>query len=162
MDFSIEEFKQLKEEMETWYAEIGKVYCPYFQEEIHFNRKGIEHLIFKDWNKIRLVDDQFIRFRHLKVVPEIIKSSRTVQGILLVRQFERVKKKDGKWQQILKMTAYYEFIAVMESHGSRIRAKVIIKQIEGGEKFFLSIIPFWGSDKLTGERILHSGNPRID
>ena len=57
--------------------------------------------------------------------------------------------------------AYYEFIAVMESHGSKVRFRIIVKQIEGAEKHFLSIIPHWGTDE-SGNRILHSGNPEED
>jgi hypothetical protein len=30
------------------------------------------------------------------------------------------------------------------------------------EKFFLSIIPFWGVNKNTGERIMYNGNPEVD
>lgn len=46
--------------------------------------------------------------------------------------------------------------------GANIRVKVIVKQIDGGEKFFLSIIPSRGLDKKTGDRILHTGNPEHD
>ena len=67
-----------------------------------------------------------------------------------------------EWQKILKLITYYEFIAVMESHGSKVRVKLIVKEIEGGEKFFYSLIPFWGTDKATGRRIIHSGNPEND
>ena len=70
-------------------------------------------------------------------------------------------RKDG-WIKVLKLITYYEFIAVVDSHGSKVRVKIIIKQIDKGEKFFLSIIPFWGVNKGTGERIMHSGNPEND
>jgi len=84
-----------------------------------------------------------------------------LQGVWTRQKFERVKKNDSTWQKILKLTTYFEFIAVMESHGSRIRVKVIAKQVNDGERYFLSIIPFWGTDK-HGERIMHSGNPEND
>lgn len=35
------------------------------------------------------------------------------------------------------------------------------QKIDGGEKFFLSIIPFWGLNK-KGERVMHSGDPEKD
>ncbi len=161
MEFSIEKFNLVKAEAEQFYNSQGEVYCPYFGEKIHFNSKGFEHLIFKEWNKTRTISDQYSRFRHLKLAPEIIKQSKTLQGIWTTQKLERVKKKDG-WQKILKLITYFEFIAVLESHGSKVRVKVIVKQIEGGEKFFLSIIPFWGVSKSSGDRILHSGNPEID
>ncbi len=163
MEFTPEKFNEIKHQAEDFYNKIETVCCPYFNnEKIHFNTKGWDHLIFKGWNRTRLVTDQFSRFRHIKLAPEVISHSKTVQGIWTTKKFERVKKKDGTWHQILKLTSYYEFIAVMDSHGSKIRVKVIVKQVDGGEKFFLSIIPFWGVDKNTGERILHSGNPEND
>lgn len=162
MEFSIDKFNEIKNSAEDLYNKIGEIYCPYFKEDIHFNTKGLDHLIFKSWNKTRPTEDQFSRFRHLNLAPEVIKNSKTLQGIWTTNKFERIKKKNGKWEQKLKLTTYYEFIAVLESHGSKVRIKVIVKQIEGGEKFFLSIIPFWGTNKNTGERIMYSGNPEND
>ncbi|MCX6738966.1 MAG: hypothetical protein NT098_02835 [Candidatus Parcubacteria bacterium] len=40
--------------------------------------------------------------------------------------------------------------------------KIIVKQIDGGEKHFWSIIPFWGMNQNTKERILHDGTPEED
>ena len=161
MDFTFEKFNKVKHEAECFYNKIGSVYSSYFKEEIHFNTKGLDHLIFKAWNKTRPISDQFSRLRHLKLAPDVVSQSRTLQGVWTTQKFERVKKKNGTWQQSLKLITYYEFIAVMESHGSKVRVKVIVKQIEGGEKFFLSIIPFWGVNK-QGDRIMHSGNPESD
>lgn len=161
MEFSIEKFNQVKNDAEEFYNSINEVYCPYFSEKIHFNSKGFEHLVFKEWNKTRTVSDQYARFRQIKLAPEIIKQSKTLQGIWTTQKLERVKKKDG-WQKVLKLITYFEFIAVMESHGSKVRVKIIVKQVEGGEKFFLSIIPFWGVNKSSGNRVLHSGNPELD
>ena len=161
MEFSIEKFNEVKNEAEKFYANINSVHCPYFGENINFNSKGLDHLIFKEWNKTRTTGDQFVRFRHLKLAPEIIRQSKTLQGIWTTQKFERIKRKDT-WIKILKLITYYEFIAVMDSHGSKIRVKIILKQIDGGEKFFLSIIPFWGVNKNTGERIMHGGNPEND
>jgi conjugative element/phage-associated large polyvalent protein len=161
MEFTPKEFNQIKGEAENFYNGIQKVRCPYFQSDIHFNSKGWEHLIFKEWNKTRLISDQYSRLRHIKLAPEIIQSSKTLLGVWTTQKFERVKKKDGTWQKILKLTIYYEFIAVMESHGSKVRVKVIVKQVDGGERYFLSIIPFWGTNK-QGDRVMHSGNPEND
>jgi hypothetical protein len=161
MEFTFDKFNEVKREAEETYNKIGSIYSPYFKEKINFNTKGLDHLIFKSWNKTRSITDQYGRLRHLKLASVLIGLSKTLQGIWMTQKFERVKKKDGSWQQLLKVITYYEFIAVMESHGSKVRVKVIIKQIEGGEKFFFSIIPFWGVNK-KGDRIMHSGNPEND
>ncbi len=54
----------------------------------------------------------------------------------------------------MKEVVFYDFIAVIDN----VRAKVIIKEVVGGEKYFWSIIPYWGIDKVGSKRILHTGN----
>lgn len=65
-------------------------------------------------------------------------------------QFQKMKAKIEE--------SYYEFIAVIEN----IRVKVIVKHVEGGEKFFWSIIPFWRVNGEASKRILHTGNIEED
>lgn len=161
MEFTTDQFNSVKNEAEDFYNKIVFAYCPYFSEKVNFNAKGLEHLIFKTWNRARPIEDQFSRFRHLHLAPEVLKNSKTLQGLWHTQKFERIKKKNGKWEKVLRFTSYYEFLAILESHGSKIRVKVIVKQIDGGEKFFLSIIPFWGISK-AGERKMYSGNPEND
>ncbi len=157
MQFSNEQFNQVKNDAEKFYFEIKSVHCPYFGKKINFNRKGFDHIVSKSWNRGRSEADQFSRFRYLVLVPEIIKQSRTLQGFRSTRKFERVKV-HNRWDTVMKKVYYFEFIAVVNFHNSQIRLKIIIKQIEGGEKFFFSIIPFWKTDKETGERILYDNN----
>lgn len=161
VEFTVEKFNQVKRDAEERYIAIKSVRCPYFAEDIHFNSKGLDHLIFKGYNRTRPIQDQFARFRHLHLAPEIIRNSKTLQGVWTTQRFERIKRKNG-WEKVLKLTTYYEFISVMESHGSKVRVKVIVKQVAGAEKHFLSIIPFWGINKLTGDKVLYSGNPEHD
>ncbi len=161
MEFDAEKFNHVKRTAEIAYENIVAVHCPYFNEKVLFNSKGLDHLIFKAWNRTRPLQDQFTRFRHLALAPEVVKYSRTLQGVWKTQKFERVKKQK-RWQKVLKWTTYYEFIAIMESHGSKVRVKVVVKEIEGAEKFFLSIIPFWGKDRGTGERRMHSGDLESD
>lgn len=158
MEFSLEKFDEIKNEAEIFYKAIGKIRCPYFGDDIHFNTKGWGHLIFKNWNTTRVVNDQFARLRHIKLAPEVIRQSKTLQGMWTTKKIERVQK-NSRWEKVLKLITYYEFIAVMESHNSKIRVKVIVKEVEGSEKFFWSLIPFWGVDKNTGDRTMYSGNP---
>ncbi len=54
--------------------------------------------------------------------------------------------------------SYYEFIAILKN----VRVKVIVKQIDDNQKFFWSIIPFWGVNKETKRRKMHGGNPAED
>ncbi len=98
-----------------------------------------------------------MRLKLLYLAPEVLRLSRTLQGVLETKKFERIKI-HGRTDTILKPVNYYEFIALIK----RNRVKIIVKQIDGGEKFFWSIIPFWGMNKETRTRILHAGVPEED
>ncbi len=69
----IAKFETTKTEAEKFYDEIKEVKCPYFKETVKFNAKGLDHLKFKDWNKARVIEDQFKRFKLLKFAPDVLK-----------------------------------------------------------------------------------------
>ena len=137
-EISEEFFLKIKQEAEEKYSKLEPVYCPYLKSKVHFNLKGLEHIKFKQWQKARVIGDQYTRFKLLYLAPEIIKNSHTLQGKKETKEWER-QKKHGKWQKILKDVTYFEFVAVI----GKVRIKVIVKEVFGSEKHFISIIPFW-------------------
>lgn len=151
------DFEKVRTDAETFYTTIGKVRCPYFGCEIAFNAKGLKHLRFKSDRQARPHKDQYSRLKLIHYAPEVLKLSRTVQGIWVVKRFEE-QKTNNRWERAMKEVSYYEFIAVLDL----IRIRVIVKEVEGGEKHFWSVIPFWGIDKNTSRRILYSGDPEND
>ena len=155
--FTLEQFEEIKLKGEEFYKTIGEVYCPYSKEKIPFNSDGLEHLSFKGRNKVRPEQDQYMRFKLLYLVPEVLKLSYTIQGIFETKKFERIRV-SNRTDTILKPVSYYEFIAVIR----RNRIRIILKQIDGGIKFFWSIIPFWGMNTKTMTRLLHDGFPEED
>ena len=156
-NFNQEEFEKVKSEAEKFYQTLESVYCPYFAEKISFNAKGLRHLKFKSDQKARPQKDQYPRLKLLHYAPKILNASHTLQGIWETKQFEP-NKTSNQWQYIMKDVIFYEFIAVIDN----IRAKVIVKEVSGGEKYFWSIIPYWAIDKIGSKRILYSGNPGSD
>ncbi len=155
--FTQEEFDRIKTKGEEIYKSIGEVYCPYFKEKIAFNSKGLEHIKFKQRENPRLEQDQYMRYKLINLAPEILTKSNTIQGIQETRKFERIRV-NKRTDTLLKNVSYYEFIAVIK----RNRVRIILKQIDGGNKFFWSLIPFWGMDTNTMNRILHNGLPEED
>ena len=152
------DFEKVKQEAEERYTAIGSVKCPYFgNEPIAFNAKGIRHLKFKSDERARPREDQYARLKLLHLAPQVIKLSRTVQGIWRTRQFE-IQKSHSRWERVLKDASFYEFVAVLDN----VRLKVIVKQVAGGEKHFWSVIPLWKIDLSNHRRILHSGDPERD
>ncbi|MGA2175566.1 MAG: hypothetical protein ABSH38_11355 [Verrucomicrobiota bacterium] len=154
--FTDEEFSQILQKAQELYPTIGAIRCPYFGENVHFNAQGLEHLRRKAWNRGRERFDQFMRLKHISRAPEILRLSRTVQGIQATHEWER-RRRHGKWENLLVFVTYYEFIAVLD----RRRFKVIVKQLPAGERIFWSLIPFWRQSE-QGRRLIHSGDPAVD
>lgn len=152
-----EDFQRVRDEAEAFYGTIVEVYCPYLKEKIAFNVKGLKHLKFISDRQARPRKDQYSRLKLVRLAPEILKQSHTLQGVWEIKRFES-QKTNSRWEYVAKEVTYYEFIAVVDT----VRAKVIVKQVLGGEKHFWSVIPFWGIDKTTSRRVLHSGNPEDD
>lgn len=152
-----EDFLEVRASAEEFYKSIDKVRCPYFGEEIIFNAKGLRHLKFKSDQQARLRADQYVRLKLVPIAPEVLKRSHTVQGIWKTKRFEE-QKTEGRWKYSLQEIIFFEFLAVIDN----IRVKVIIKEVEGGNKHFWSVIPFWGIDKVANKRILYSGDPEND
>jgi hypothetical protein len=161
MEISDEKFEQRKTEATAFYKSIGQVKCPYFDGDcVHFNSEGFEHLIFKEWNKTRSQVEQYTRFRLLPLAVSIIKKSGTMQEYDERNMFVRSQSR-GKWSQVMKAVRYYIFVAIV----GELRAKVIIKEIEGGQRCFHSIYPSWQteSDGQGGKRKkLYRGEPETD
>ncbi|MCC6323229.1 hypothetical protein IT400_00370 [Candidatus Nomurabacteria bacterium] len=153
----MEDFEEIKNKGEGMYKSFIDVYCPYFKEKISFGAQGLEHLKFKRHEKTRLEQDQYMRFKLIHLAPEILELSHTIQGKLETKKFERVRS-HNRTDTVLKIVTYYEFIALIK----RDRVKIIVKQIDNGEKFFWSLIPFWGMNEDTKSRIFHDGLPEED
>ncbi len=151
------DYVDVKRKAEILYKTFNEVYCPYFGVKIAFNSKGWKHLRFKGKHQARTKIDQYARLKLLYLIPLVISKSHTIQGILHTKKFES-QKTNSRWERIIKDVIFYEFIAVLDN----VRLKVIIKEVVGGEKYFWSVIPFWGIDKEFSKRILHSGNPEND
>ena len=162
MDINIEKFNKVKAEAEFWYKSVKYIYCPYLKKKVHFNAKGLDHIKFKEWNKTRLVSDQFLRLKFLQLVPTILEKSGTLQEYSETKNFER-KKVSSKWGKRLVPVKYYGFIALLKN---TIRVKVIVKEVERGQPIFWSIIPFWKNKKnpITREikKVFHEGDLEND
>ncbi len=158
----LDKFAKIKEEAEEGYKNIDKVMCPFLNRTIHFNAKGLDHIKFKEWNKTRPIPDQYLRLKFLKLAPEIIKTSSTLQDFSERKNFERIRS-NTKWKSILKPVKYYGFISIINY---KIKIKIIVKEVEGGQPFFWSIIPFWKTKEnpLTEQtkKVFHEGDLEND
>ena len=160
MDVTDENFDKIKLQAEETYALLERIVCPYFgeAEPIAMNSKGIKHIKFKKDRVARSRADQFMRLKHIHLIKRILEKSRTLQEYKEINEFVDTKSTARK-EQVLKMVRYYGFIAIVNDSGRMKRLKIVIKQEDGAEKHFWSIIPFWTSNK---ELKMHSGNLQED
>lgn len=157
MTLNIENFEEVKTKGEEMYKSLTEVHCPYFNDKVHFNARGLEHTKFKRHGKARPQQDQYMRFKLLHLAPETLRNSKTLQGYWETKSFEKIRA-HNRTDSVLKTVEYFEFVAVIDE----VRVKIIVKKIDGGQRFFWSIIPYWGMDKKTKKRKLHSGYPEED
>lgn len=160
LEIEDEKFEQTRKKAEKEYQKIGQLYCPYLAKCVHFNNRGFEHLLFKEWNKTRTRPEQYTRLRLLPLASEIIKKSHTLQEFDDRRMFVR-QKINSRWESRVKNVKYYAFVAMIKS----VRIKIIIKEIDGSVPIFYSLYPSWRVEKMeNGEKkkIFYSGNLELD
>ena len=160
MEFTKANFDSTKSQAEEYYKTIGEVFCPYLQSKVSFNIKGLDHIKFKEWGKVRSTQDQYVRLRLLKTAPQILKQSYTLQEFFETNRLER-QKINSRWENRMINVKYYGFVAIINKH----RLKVIVKEIQGGNKFFWSLIPFWKVGKNVinhNKKILHEGDLEVE
>ena len=112
MEIPEEKFKTIREQAEEEYKNIDKIRCPYLNDEVHFNNEGFEHLLFKSWNRTRSRIEQYTRLRLLKLAPEILKKSHTLQEYDERKIFVR-QKINSRWERRVKIVRYYIFLSLI-------------------------------------------------
>ena len=89
------DFNKIKADAENFYKTIGEIYCPYFEEKISFNTKGLKHLKFISDRQARPRKDQYSRLKLLPTAKEIITRSHTMQGVWQIKRLEKQKTNSG-------------------------------------------------------------------
>ena len=84
-------FDQVKKVAEEQYKKINSVFCPFLKRNVNFNAKGLDHIKFKGWNKARLISEQYLRLKFLKLAPLVIEKAGTLQEFSNTKIFERRK-----------------------------------------------------------------------
>lgn len=157
INISDEDFEKIRSEFESKYKAVKEVRCPYFEGPVVFNAMGLEHLKFMRKNHARPRNEQLLRMRLFPLAPEVINLSRTIQGITHTKHFENLRT-NQRYEFTLLPVSYYEFVAILIDK----RVRVVIKQVDGGPRFFWSIIPFWKVDRNNNRRKMGYGNPEVD
>lgn len=127
-------YETAKKLAKKFYKKIGYVLCPALNNEyINFNSVGFGHLIRKI--KLRSRNEQKKRFTLLKYAGKIIKNPKAV--IFYKQEQRNVKvKRYGKSTFKTSLVQYWTFQEYIKNW----KIKVVIRQINKGQKHFYSIM----------------------
>ena len=156
----VSNYEKLKEDAQKLYNEIGSVFSPAFNEKVHFNSEGFNHIIFKRARSERERPSQILRFKLLPLAVKLVKISTTYQEFEeTIKQVEIKSFKKKIWKT--KPVKYYGLIAIIDGR----KIKVILRKIgDNGAMHFWSIVPAWTTHKSRDTRFFTTmkGNPEED
>lgn len=153
-------YEKLKENAQKFYKEIGSIFSPAFNEKIHFNAEGFNHIVFKNARSEREKPSQILRFKFLPLAVKLLKLSTTYQefeesiGEFEVKSFKKKIKKT-------KLIKYWGVIAIIDNR----KIKVIIRKTgDNGAMHFWSIVPAWTTNKYRDIKLFNTmkGDPESD
>ena len=153
-------YEKLRADAQKFYAGIGKIFSPAFNQDIYFNAEGFNHIIFKGSRSEREKSSQVLRFKLLALAVKLIKLSTTYQEFEeTLKEFEvkSFKQKTNK----SKAVQYWGIIAIIDGR----KIKVIVRKIgENGTMHFWSIVPAWTTNKYRDIKFYTTmkGNPDED
>lgn len=130
--------KKCKEEADIFYKNIGQITCPFFNTSIQFTSEGFNHLMYSDGRE-REKSLQLLKFDLLRLVPDIIKKSGTLQEYR--KQFCKYGKRKADGFYDTKEMEFWGFVAIVKSHEEYIKIKVILRRVGNGNIIFWSVMP---------------------
>jgi hypothetical protein len=116
----MENYDEIKKEAKALYSGIKRVWCPALSDEIIFSNNGFRHLI-RNGNRPRYKSEQGRRFALISIAKEILENSQDFTR----RDIDSGGKKVVFW-------AFTE-------QRNNMTIKVVVRQIEGQKKKFLSV-----------------------
>jgi hypothetical protein len=141
-------YGKAKEKAKKTYSGIGAIKCPALGgDHIFFGRFGFNHLIRKG----RIPRTRNEQKRRFTLIPHIEKILKNPKAIIVYRKETIKEKVDRHGQKILieSVAHFWAFVEKIED----CNVKVVIRQLEGGDKHFFSIM----GDNV---KILKNKNPR--
>jgi hypothetical protein len=153
-------YEKLREDSQKFYNNVGSVFCPAFNQKVHFSAEGFNHIVYKNARTERERPSQILRFKLLPLAIKLIKSSTTYQEFEeTIEEFD-VKSYKQKVKQS-KLVNYWGIIAIVDGR----KIKVIIRRVgENGSLHFWSIVPAWVTNKYRDMKLFATmkGNPEDD
>lgn len=124
--------ESFKDQIKKIFDEIKEIECPAFpKEKVHFNSKGINHLIYKG-------------NRSMREVARIKTNLRLLPGAIKLLKMMPFAQEEASYVSNGVEMKYWAFEGVVDKR----RIKVVIRQKGKGLKHFFSVIPAWRKDRF--------------
>lgn len=149
---STENYKSLLANSKLYYAAIGSVHCTALKADVHFTAEGFHHLRYDGSLKERKKPERRNKLSSIPVAVETIKLSATIQEYRCI--LEPVGLKDSKGYRAVTKVHYFGFWAVLEYNKRTTRVKAIVRQVDGGQYHFWSVMPYW--TEINGHKVFGS------
>jgi len=150
----------LKSDAQKFYSQIGRIFSPIFEQEIHFTAEGFNHIIYKSANTERERASQILRFKLLSLVAKLVKKSTTYQEYEETLQEFDIQSFKQKVKKT-KLVKFWGIIAIIDGR----KIKVIIRKVgDNGIMHFWSIVPEWVTNKYRDTKFFTTmkGDPSED
>jgi len=156
MNFTHEEFIQLKERVRNKYNNIKYVESKALKSKIVFNSNGFHHLRYDSNRTERSKQAQYGKLSHLDDAVKILKLSTTVQEYR--RGLCCIGKKDKSGFRKTSIFEWFGFYAVT-SFFQKKRIMVVVRRIGGedGNYHFWSLMPYWklsNNTRVIGSKVI--------
>ena len=138
--FPADDFEAAKKLALEFYHSIGGVSCPALNgEEVSFNRKGIDHILYKAARSHQQIIE---RLSYLRYVVEMLTDPDAKTDFRFVKE-KTYLKKHGQHQLCDVEAKYWSFRKIV--HATLV-VKVLVRQVENGKKHFYSIMKYEGPE----------------
>lgn len=131
-------YKKERAEADEYYKKVGEILCPFFGKMIVFTAEGFNHLIYSDGRE-RDKSNQLLKFDLLRIAPEIIGKSGTLQEYR--KQLCKYGKRKTNGFFDTKEMEFWGFVAIVKSHDEYIKIKIILRRVGDGNITFWSVMP---------------------
>jgi len=153
-NFSLDKYKELRQQTQLEYEKIISIHCPALQAEIVFNSNGFHHLIYDGCRIERHKKSQYTKFLYFPKAVEILRKSTTIQEYR--RSICPVGKHDKNGLRKTSIVEWFAFWSVI-SFAKKIRIRTIVRRVgnEDGYYHFWSVMPFWtlsNSQRIIGSK----------
>ena len=121
------------------YRNIGRIPCPFFNDEpVSFSSHRFDHMVRDKDRRLRPTSQRLIRLRLIEYAEALVKNQDGKVTVELRDEYEIERTVNRHGKKILEKRKAKSWGFVSEIEGSRV--KLVIGQLEGGRKQFVSIM----------------------